>query len=91
VVLLLLLFSFLAFTWVGNQFRLDVGLVRAGMFVVMAAIFVAALLIPDAWRHGMQNTSGALTLAVALHRGTGTAHRPYYYGSARNRRLRVPR
>jgi heme/copper-type cytochrome/quinol oxidase subunit 2 len=46
VVLVLLWFSFVAFTWVGNQVRLDVGLVRAGMFVTMAAIFVAALVIP---------------------------------------------
>src|ERR1700750_1331365 len=57
VVVLLLWFSFSAYSWVGNQVRLDVGLVRAGMFVAMAAIFVAALVIPYAWRHGTQNTS----------------------------------
>jgi len=89
VVLLLLWFSFAAYTWVGNQVRLDVGLVRAGMFVAMAAIFVAAQVIPGAWPHGKQNTSGALTLALAyiVVRALHTAL--YYYGSAGNRRLRV--
>jgi low temperature requirement protein LtrA len=89
VVVLLLSFSFDAFTWVGNQVRLDVGLVRAGMFVVMAVIFVAALVIPDAWRPGKQNTGAALALALAyiVVRTLHTAL--YYYGSAGNRRLRV--
>src|SRR5215469_16857119 len=89
VVLLLLWFSFVVYTWVGNQVRLDVGLVRAGMFVAMAAIFVAALVIPDAWRHGTQSVSAPLTLALAyiVVRAMHTAL--YYYGSAGDRRLRV--
>jgi len=49
LLLLLLWWSWSAFAWVGNQSRADTGLVRAGVTVAMAAVFVAGLVIPDAW------------------------------------------
>jgi low temperature requirement protein LtrA len=50
VLLVLLLWSsWSAYAWVGNQARADTGLVRAGATVAMAAIFVAGLVIPEAW------------------------------------------
>jgi low temperature requirement protein LtrA len=50
VLLVLLLWSsWSAYAWVGNQARADTGLVRAGVTVAMAAMFVAGLVIPQAW------------------------------------------
>jgi low temperature requirement protein LtrA len=65
VVLLLLWLSFVAYARLANQVRADVGLIRAGMLAVMAAIFVAALVLPDAWRPGNRMMDAPLTLAVA--------------------------
>jgi hypothetical protein len=52
--ILLLLFwnSWTSYAWLGNQARADLGLISAGTTVAMAAFFVAALVIPDAWPHG---------------------------------------
>jgi Bacterial low temperature requirement A protein (LtrA) len=70
-VLLLLWNSWTSYTWLGNQARADLGLIRAGTIVAMAATFVAAQVIPDAWRHGAVTTDAPLTLAyvvlTALH------------------------
>jgi low temperature requirement protein LtrA len=50
ILLVLLLWStWSAYAWVGNQTRADTGLVRAGVTVAMAAIFVAGLVMPEAW------------------------------------------
>jgi low temperature requirement protein LtrA len=66
--LLLLLwfwYAWTCYTWLGNRARADVGLIRAGITAAMAAIFVAALVIPDAWRHGSGTVDAPLTLALA--------------------------
>jgi len=52
LLVLLLWWSWSAFAWVGNQSRADTGLVRIGVTVAMAAVFVAGLVIPDAWDEG---------------------------------------
>ena len=49
LLLLLLWWSWSGFCWVANQSRADTGIVRAGVTVAMAAVFVAGLVIPDAW------------------------------------------
>ncbi|GIH14717.1 low temperature requirement protein A [Rugosimonospora africana] len=64
VLLLLLWWPFTNYAWLANQVRADVGLVRAGNAAVMAAIFVAAIVLPGAWRHGTQSLTAALTLAL---------------------------
>ncbi len=64
VLLLLLWWPFTNYAWLANQVRADVGLVRAGTAVVMAAMFVAALVLPDAWRHDTQPLAAPLTLAL---------------------------
>jgi low temperature requirement protein LtrA len=64
LLLLLLWFSWSSFVWLGNQARADVGLIRAGTMVAMAALFVAALVTPDAYRHGDDVVDAPLTLAV---------------------------
>ncbi|WP_433413113.1 low temperature requirement protein A [Microtetraspora malaysiensis] len=49
------------YTWLGNHSRADGGLLRGGMVVAMAAIFVVGLTIPEAWADG----PGALVLVGA--------------------------
>src|SRR5215469_10178118 len=61
LLVLLLWWSWSAFAWVGNQSRADTGLVRAAVTVAMAAVFVAGLVIPEAW-----DSSGAMDPPVVL-------------------------
>jgi low temperature requirement protein LtrA len=87
LLLLLLIISWSSYTWLGNQARADTGLVRAGTVIAMAAIFVAALVIPDAWRHG-RDVNAPLTLAVA-YIVVRTVHLAlYFYAAAEDRQLR---
>jgi hypothetical protein len=51
ILLLLLWISWTNYTWLGNQARADLGLISAGTTIAMAAIFVAALVLPGACRH----------------------------------------
>lgn len=65
LLVLLLWWSWSAFAWVGNQSRADTGLVRAGVTVAMAAVFVAGLVIPDAW-NSTRPMDPPVVLAVAF-------------------------
>ncbi|WP_433314304.1 low temperature requirement protein A [Micromonospora sp. CA-269861] len=65
LVLLLLWISWLVFCWLGNYVRIDVGLIRAGTTVAMAAVFLAALVIPDAWQTGPGAEESRLILVLA--------------------------
>ncbi|TDC26458.1 low temperature requirement protein A [Micromonospora sp. 15K316] len=65
ILILLLWFSWSAYAWLGNEARADVGLVRTGTLAAMAALFVAALAIPDAWQQDRGPLPAALVLAVA--------------------------
>jgi low temperature requirement protein LtrA len=49
LVLALLWWTWCAYAWLGNQARADTGVVRGAMAVAMAALFVVALTIPEAW------------------------------------------
>ncbi|WP_112583182.1 low temperature requirement protein A [Micromonospora noduli] len=64
VLLLLLWWPFTNYAWLANQVRADVGLIRAGNAAVMAAMFVAALVLPEAWRYDNQSLAAPMTLAV---------------------------
>ncbi|RKN20890.1 low temperature requirement protein A [Micromonospora musae] len=65
ILLLLLWTTWTIYTWVGNLVRADAGLVPAGAIVAMAAVFVAALVIPNAWQHGNEVMDAPLILALA--------------------------
>ncbi|HEY3259040.1 MAG TPA: low temperature requirement protein A [Pseudonocardiaceae bacterium] len=54
-----------SYTWLGNQARADEGLLRAGMVVAMAAMFVVALTIPEAWQDAPGGLNGPLVLVCA--------------------------
>jgi hypothetical protein len=73
--LLLLWWSWTAYVWLGNRVRADRGLVRAGMLVAMASLFVAALVMPDAWSRSAGTLDAPLILAL-----TFTIVRVVYFG-----------
>ena len=54
-----------AYAWLGNQARADEGVLRVGMSVAMAAIFVVALTIPEAWHDAPGGLDGPLVLVGA--------------------------
>ncbi|MFG2052985.1 low temperature requirement protein A [Micromonospora sp. NPDC048930] len=64
LLLVLLWVAWSSYAWLGNQTRADVGLVRAGFLVAMAALFVAALAMPQAWSPG-PGLDGPLLVALA--------------------------
>jgi low temperature requirement protein LtrA len=65
LLLTLLWWTWSAYAWLGNQARADEGVLRAGMAVAMAAIFVVALTIPEAWEDAPGGLNGPLVLVGA--------------------------
>src|SRR5262245_60325694 len=47
--LTLLWWSWVAFSWLANQARANIGIVRVAMMVAMASMFLVALAIPEAY------------------------------------------
>jgi low temperature requirement protein LtrA len=88
ILLLLLWMSWTTYTWLSDRVRADVGLVGGGILVAMAAVFVAALVIPDAWRHGREILGAPLVLALAYVVIRGTDVGLYYYAAAGDPPLR---
>jgi low temperature requirement protein LtrA len=89
VLLLLLWVAWTTFTWLTNQIRADVGLIRDGMTVAMAALLVAALIIPDAWRPRASAVNAPLTLAAAYIVVRGALLVLYFHAVATDRHLRT--
>ncbi|MFD0782556.1 low temperature requirement protein A [Micromonospora azadirachtae] len=90
VFLMLLWWPFTTFAWLANQVRPDVGVVRAGLVVVMAAMFVAGLVIPFSWRHGEWPVSEALTVAVAYIVIRTVVYLLNWHMAVSNPRIRAP-
>ena len=65
LVLALLWWTWCAYAWLGNQARADTGIVRGAMAVAMAALFVVALTIPEAWDDAEGGFDGPLVLVFA--------------------------
>ncbi|WP_212987972.1 low temperature requirement protein A [Actinoplanes auranticolor] len=65
LVLALLWGTWSGYTWLGNHSRADKGLLRSGMVVAMAAMFVVALAIPEAWHDAPGGLPGPLVLVGA--------------------------
>jgi low temperature requirement protein LtrA len=65
LILALMWWTWCAYAWLGNQARADTGVVRAAMAVAMAALFVVALTIPEAWHDAEGGLYGPLVLVVA--------------------------
>ncbi|MEW2143504.1 low temperature requirement protein A [Micromonospora vinacea] len=88
LLLLLLLYSWSPYIWVGNLVRSDIGPVRAVTLVAMAAIFVAALVLPDAWQQSPELFDAPLTLALAYVVGRAVQLVILFWASATNPALR---
>ncbi len=65
LLLALVWWTWSAYTWLGNQARADEGVLRTGMVVAMAAIFVVALTIPEAWHDAPGGLNGPVVLVLA--------------------------
>jgi low temperature requirement protein LtrA len=65
LLLALLWWTWGGYTWLENQARADEGVVRAGMVVAMAAIFVVDLTIPEARQDAPGGLNGPLVLVCA--------------------------
>ncbi|MGQ5260582.1 low temperature requirement protein A [Micromonospora sp. ZYX-F-536] len=88
VVLLLLWISWLVYSWLGNYARIDVGLIRAGTTLAMAAVFLAALVIPDVWQSGEGTVEPRLILVLAYIVVRVIHLALYYWAAEGNLRLR---
>jgi low temperature requirement protein LtrA len=64
VLLSLLWFAWCSYSWLGNQAHADEGILRGAYIVAMAALFVVALAIPEAWGDG-----GGISAPVLLAAG----------------------
>jgi low temperature requirement protein LtrA len=66
VLLSLLWFAWCSYSWLGNQAHADEGILRGAYIVAMAAMFVVALAIPEAWGDEGGGISAPVLLAVGL-------------------------
>ncbi|GIH15912.1 low temperature requirement protein A [Rugosimonospora africana] len=89
ILLLLLWMAWTTYTWLGNQARADVGLVPAGTVAAMAALFVTALVIPDAFQHTHGDIDPPLTLSVAYVVLRVLDIALYFHIAAGDRQMRV--
>lgn len=65
VILGLLWWSWVSYSWLSNQTHVDEGIMRFGLSAVMIAMFIAALAIPEAFDDLDGGLSGPLVLALA--------------------------
>jgi low temperature requirement protein LtrA len=65
VILGLLWWSWVSFSWLANQTHVDEGLMRFGLSAVMVAVFIAALAIPEAFADFEGGLHGPLVLALS--------------------------
>jgi low temperature requirement protein LtrA len=65
IVLALMWWTWAAFGWLGNQAPADLPVMRVGMGVAMIAVFLAALVIPEAYEDLPGGWHGPLVLALA--------------------------
>lgn len=89
LLLLLLWWAWCAFIWLGNRVRLDRGRVVVAILVSMAALFIAALVIPYAWEPRSGWLSPALVLALAFTVVRSSYVSTFLWTSRGDRRLRT--
>jgi low temperature requirement protein LtrA len=64
IVLALVWWSWVGYSWLGNSVRADEGWTRGAFIAVMAAVFIAAIAIPEAFDDRPGGLSGPLTVAA---------------------------
>ncbi|WP_328408305.1 low temperature requirement protein A [Nocardia sp. NBC_00403] len=65
LVLAVMWWVWIAYSWLGNVLRADEGITRIAMFVAMGGVFLAALTIPEAFRDLEGGWYGPLIFAIA--------------------------
>ncbi|HEY8590934.1 MAG TPA: low temperature requirement protein A [Naasia sp.] len=65
IILGILWWSWTSYSWLANQTFVDEGIVRGGMAVAMVAMFIVALVIPEAYSDLEGGLDGPLVLAIA--------------------------
>ncbi|MHA7190059.1 low temperature requirement protein A [Arthrobacter sp. MDT2-16] len=65
IILTLLWWSWVSFSWLSNQTHVDEGIMRFGLSAVMVAMFIASLAIPEAFHDLEGGLSGPLVLALS--------------------------
>ncbi len=88
LLLVLMWWAWSAYAWLGNQVRADEGWPLAGGVVAMAAIFVVAILIPEAFHDSPGGINAPLTLAIAYSIVRVLYLATYMYASSGDRELR---
>jgi low temperature requirement protein LtrA len=88
VLLCLLWFAWCSYSWLGNQAHADEGLLRGAYIVAMAAMFLVALAIPEAWGDEGGGISAPVLLAGALAVVRGTHLAVYVVAAAGDAGLR---
>ncbi len=64
IILGILWWSWVCYSWLANQTHVDEGIVRLGMSVAMMAMFIAALAIPEAFHDMEGGLNGPLVFAL---------------------------
>src|SRR5690349_24929659 len=64
LVVALLWWSWTGYAWLANLVQADHGVARVGMFAAMAAMFILALSIPEAFEDAPGGLSGPVVIAV---------------------------
>ena len=80
--------SWSAYTWLGNHVRADVGPAVASGVATMAAIFVVALVLPDAWHNVSGGLNEPLILALAYTAVRALYVSTYLHAASGDRPLR---
>lgn len=65
LILAVMWWSWVGYSWLGNVAKADEGLLRVGMFAAMAAVFIGAITIPEAFDDLPGGLSGPVVFAVA--------------------------
>ncbi|MBJ2120400.1 low temperature requirement protein A [Arthrobacter sp. MSA 4-2] len=65
IILGILWWSWVCYSWLANQTHVDEGIVRLGMSLAMMAMFIAALTIPEAFHDMAGGLDGPLVFALA--------------------------
>ncbi|MET7751314.1 low temperature requirement protein A [Micromonospora sp. NPDC005367] len=78
------------YTWLGNSARADIGRIRTGTTIAMGAVFVAALVIPNAWPPPGGSTNGPMAL-VGAYIVLRVVHFVVYFSVAEESRRRALR
>jgi low temperature requirement protein LtrA len=82
LILVVMWWSWVAYSWLGNVAKADEGLIRVGMFVAMTAVFVGAITIPEAFDDLPGGLSGPVVFAVAYF-GVRAVHLAMYWVCSR--------